>query len=156
MDPVTLAAAAVGLLVPFFKRVGEHVLDRAGSDLADAAASKVEALYERVKAKLSGDDYNATLLKGAEANPDSPSRQANLQGVLVEQIEQDKGFKAALERLVADAEAAGAVTIQATDAGAVAGRDFHMTAEGGGTNIGRDQVNYARPTSPPPTTRPER
>jgi hypothetical protein len=148
MDPVTLATAAVGLLVPFFKRLTEKVLDRAGSDLADAAEAKVEALYERVKAKFTGDDYTAALLQGAEANPDSPSRQANLQSALVEQLEEDEGFKVALERLVTDAEAAGAVQIEATDTGAVAGRDFHQTAQGGGTNIGRDQISYAPPPRP--------
>jgi hypothetical protein len=148
MDPVTLAAATVGLLVPFFKRLGEKVLDRAGSDLADVAAAKVEALYERVKAKLTGDDYNAALLKGVQADPDSSSKQANLQTVLVDQVQQDDGFRTALERLVAEAEAAGAVRIQASNTGAVAGRDFIQ--RGSGTNIGRDQVNYGdSPTERP-------
>jgi hypothetical protein len=152
MDPVTLATAAVTLLVPFFKRLGEKALDRAGGDLADAAEAKVEALYERIKAKLVGDDYNGALLQGVEADPDSPNRRANLQGALVEQLQQDEGFKAALERLVTEAQAAGAmVSIQASNTGAVAGRDFRQEVHGKGANIGRDQINYGRSSASPPS-----
>jgi hypothetical protein len=78
-DPVSLAAAAIGLLVPFLKKLGHKTLERVSDDLADAADAYVQGLYERVKAKLVGDEYTAGLLKGVEAQPDNQARQANLQ-----------------------------------------------------------------------------
>lgn len=151
MDPVTLAGLAVGLLVPFVKKLGEKVADRISDGLADAADGKVRALYEQVRAKLAKDRYTAELLEGVEAEPDSGLRRTNLEATLAEELGKDEGFASAVEQLVAEAQQAGAVVvpIQAGDTGAIAGRDF---VQRGGTNIGRDQVNYG--TSPPvPPTR---
>jgi hypothetical protein len=148
VDPVSLAVGAVQLLVPFFRSLGDKLLGRVADDLSEAAAARVDALYERIKGALSPDPYDTALLEGAKAQPDDQTRQRNLQGVLVKYATEDDAFAADLAQLIAEAEDAGAVKIQVQDSGAFAGRDFKQI---GNTNIGRDQINNPSPTIQPPS-----
>jgi hypothetical protein len=113
MDPTTLAAAAVGLLGPFFTKAAENI--------ADTATEKIGALYQAVKAKFHGDAYQQAVLQGAEERPESQARLSALEGLLAETLEQDPEFAATLIRLVEETQ-----SIQVTDSGAVAGRDVTM------------------------------
>lgn len=150
MDPVSLAVAAVELLIPFFRRVHDKVLDRFATDISDAVAAKAEVLYGRLRTALSGDPYDIALLEGARAEPDDQARLANLQAALVKRATEDDAFAAQLSELVAEAERSGAVRIQVRDAGAFAGRDFNQV---GVTNIGRDQINHPSSPEPPRSAR---
>jgi hypothetical protein len=134
MDPITLAGAALGLLTPFFKKLGEKVMDAA----AGAAVDKVQALYERIRARLGGDPYDTQLLAGVEADPDSGSRQRNLRDRLQELLESDPEFRSEVEGLVADATTAGATVVTANASGVTAGGNVAMTA--GGDAVGRDKI----------------
>jgi hypothetical protein len=147
-DPMSLAGAAVGLMVLYLKKLAGRTVERVGDDLDDATDAKVQALYERVKAKLLGDEYAAGLFKGVEAQPDSQPRQVNLQTMLAETLERDQEFADAIAQLVQQIQQTKVVTIQADDSGVVAGRDVHMRVDGGGSVIGRDQISHG--TSPPP------
>jgi hypothetical protein len=157
MEPLSLAAAAVGLLAPYLQQTAGVLADRAGQAIADAALPKVKALYERVRAKLTPGSYQGALLDGVQEAPEDPGRQEILKAELAKVIRQDPEFAAELERLVTEAQAAGGVRITATDAGVVAGRDVHQQAGGdvvgrdkiGGDQVGRDKISYA----PPPTER---
>jgi hypothetical protein len=126
VDPLSLAAAAVGLLVPLFKPTADKLAERAGDAIADTALPKVKALYNRVRAKLAPGSYQGVLLDGVQAEPDDAGRQEILKAELAKLIAQDKEFAADLERLVEEAERAGGVQITATDAGVVTGRDANL------------------------------
>ncbi len=126
MEPLSLAAAALALLVPFFKQAAGKLAERAGEAVADTALPKVRALYERVRAKLAPGSYEGALLDGVQAEPDDAGRQEILKAELAKVIADDRGFATELGRLVDEAEKAGGVQIVATDTGVVAGRDVHQ------------------------------
>jgi hypothetical protein len=146
VDPLSLAAVAVGLLVPLFKQTADKLAERAGEAIADAALPKLKALYDRVRAKLAPGSYQAALLDGVEAEPDDPARQEVLKAELAKLLREDRQFAADLERLVGEAEAAGGARITATDTGVVAGRDAHLHGQ---YVSGRD-MTVGSPTEPPP------
>ena len=148
MDPLSLAAVAVGLLVPLFRQTADKLAERAGEAIADAALPKLKALYDRVRAKLAPGSYQAVLLDGVETEPDDPARQEVLKAELAKLLRQDRQFAADLERLVgeAEAEAAGGARITATDTGVVAGRDAHLRGQ---YVAGRD-MTVGPPTDPEP------
>jgi hypothetical protein len=125
IEPISLAAMTVTLLVPFLQRIGERVADHASDALADAAVPAVKRLYQTLKAKLSPGSYAANQLQGVEERPDSEGRQQALATALAEALAADQELAAQVERLVDEARAAGA-QVNARDAGVVAGRDVHQ------------------------------
>jgi hypothetical protein len=157
MDPFSLAAAAVALLVPFFRETASGIAERTGEMIAESALPKVKALYARVRAKLGPGSYRGALLDGVQEDPDDTGRQQILKTELAKVIGEDHEFATELARLVNDAQAAGGVQIKADGAGVVAGRDVHQWAGGdvvagdkvGGDKVGHDKITYA----PPPTER---
>jgi hypothetical protein len=126
MDPLSLAAAAVGLLVPYFRQAAGKIAERAGERLADSTLAGLRSLYERVRAGLVPGSYRGGLLEGVQAEPDDPGLQEVLKLELAKLIAADPQFAEELERLVAHAEQAGAVRITASDSGMVAGRDVQQ------------------------------
>jgi len=146
VEPLSLAAAAVGLLVPYFQQAAGQVAERAGEALADAGLSKVKALYARVRAKLAPGSYRGALLEGVQAEPEDPGRLEILQAELAKLIAADPQFAGELERLVADAEQAGAVRVTAIGSGMVAGRDVHQR---GRYAAGRDMTISSPPSKQP-------
>jgi hypothetical protein len=126
MDPITLAAAAVSMLVPFLVRVGGHVVDRSSEKLGDAAMEKLTELYEAFRARFRNDSYATALLRGVEDEPASTSRQQALELLIRDVVAQDQAFAQQLERLVHEAEAVGGTQLLVRDAGAVAGRDVYQ------------------------------
>ncbi|MCT9078534.1 hypothetical protein [Streptomyces fulvoviolaceus] len=97
--------------------------ERTADALSDSAFPKVQRLYQAVKNKLAPGSYSGNVLEGAEDRPDSESRRQALSAALAEELEDDPAFAAEVERLVAEAEGAGA-RVTAVDSGATAGRDF--------------------------------
>lgn len=126
MDPVTLAAAAVALLGPFLRQVGEQTADSVSHAVSDAAVPAIKRLYRALRARLRPGTYAGGQLDGVEERPDSESRQQALQAALAEELEADPAFAREVEALVAEAQAAGGVEITAEGSGAVAGRDVHQ------------------------------
>jgi len=135
MDPVTLASTAVGLLVPVLKSFGDKIVDAGG----DAAVTKIRALYERIKRRLTGDPYDEQLLDGVAADPRSESRARNLRDRIAELMEADAEFRAEVEALVQDAERAGATAVSAAGSGITAGGNVSQVA--GGDAVGRDKIS---------------
>lgn len=140
MEPVSLATAVVALLVPFVKGTVAKLADRAGERVADATVDASRQLYERVRARLSGDAYNEQQLAGVQADPDSPVRRRNLEATLAELFVRDADFADEVARLVEQGAAGGGVSVHATDTGVAAGGNVTMTA--GGDAVGRDKVGY--------------
>jgi len=146
VEPLSLAAAAVGLLVPYFQQAAGRLAERAGEAIADATLARVEALYQRLRAVLAPGSYRGALLDGVQAEPDDPGRQEILKAELARLITADPQFAGQLERLVADAEQAGAVRVTATNSGMVAGRDVRQR---GRYVAGRDMTISSPPSEQP-------
>ncbi len=142
IEPISLAAATVSLLVPLLQRLGGRVADRASDALADAAVPAVKRLYQTLKERLRPGSYAGNQLQGVEERPDSEGRQQALRTALAEELAADQELAAQVERLVDEARAAGA-HINARDAGVVAGRDVHQHGQ---YVAGRDlQIGGAEP-----------
>ena len=135
MDPITLAAATVGVLAPYLGQIAGGGLARIGEVVTDGAGHRVAELYRAVRDRVTGSTYEEAVLDGAEAQPENEGRVSALQNVLAELIESDADFAASLESLVQQAQEAGARRLQVTDSGAVAGGDVNQA----GTYVaGRD------------------
>ncbi|HEU5027148.1 MAG TPA: hypothetical protein VFV01_19680 [Spirillospora sp.] len=135
MEPVTLAAAAVGALVPYLGQMAEGGLARLGEAASDGVSQRIAELYRTIRGRIAGARYEETILEGAEAQPENEGRRAALQNVLTELIDADPEFATRLERLVEELKAVEARHLQVADSGAVAGNDLHQT----GTYVaGRD------------------
>jgi hypothetical protein len=151
MDPVTLAAAAVGLLGPFLRSIGDKTAEKTAEEvsqtLSERAVPAVKRLFKALKEKLRPGSYAGNQLEGVEEKPDSDTRRQALTDALAEELEADPAFAAEVEGLVNEAEAAGGVQVTATDAGVVAGGDVHQS----GTYVaGRDMTIGGAPPPPPP------
>ncbi|MDX6740847.1 hypothetical protein [Actinocorallia sp. A-T 12471] len=135
MEPVTLAAAAVGILAPYLGQIAGGGLARIGETATDRASQRVTDLYRAIRARVTGQPYEEAILDGAEAQPDSEARRTTLQNALAELLAADPDFAATLTPLVNAAKAEGPRHVQASQSGAVAGGDVHQS----GTYVaGRD------------------
>jgi cation diffusion facilitator CzcD-associated flavoprotein CzcO len=146
MDPGVLATSAIAFLVPYLAKAGKAVMDRIGNDVAEAASSRVDALYQAIKRRLGGDDYGSQSLKRLEEKPDLEERQAALKGVLKEQFSADTEFRTTMERLVAEAQRAAGTTgptIVVSGSGAAATQGG-VAAGQGSQAAGGNIVNYGR------------
>jgi hypothetical protein len=157
MDPLSLATAAVSLIVPVLGRAAGHIANRVGDDLGEAVTARLERLYEAIKARLAPGSYADGALQRLEEQPDNERRKAALQDGLTELIEADPAFGKELLELIRAAEAAGGrEVVQIMDAGAISiGGDVKMR----GTNVaGRDMTVQGAPRPgdeqhPPPADR---
>jgi hypothetical protein len=137
MDPTSLAASAVSLLVPYLARIGGQVVEHVGSDLSQIAIERLEQLYQRIKRKVAGDRFAEPALERLEQRPGSEVQQASLGEILGEMVSTDPIFATELAALVHQAQRTPGLAItQISDAGAVAaGGNIHMQ----GINVaGRD------------------
>jgi hypothetical protein len=135
MDPMSLAIQAVGLLAPFLGTAGNRLAERVG----DAAATRLERLYDKVRTGMARDHLSRTTLEQLRKTPDNEQAQGAAQYALAQAIEKDQEFAAVLAQLVEEARSAGGVDIaQIRDAGAVAIRgDVRMQGE---HVAGRDMI----------------
>ena len=132
MDPVTLAGAVVGLVLPYLKRVGENLADAA----ADATLPAAKRLFGALKERLGGGSYQESQLEAVSERPESEGRAKALEAALVELFEERPEIARELEPFVKEAEAEAGVSFTAQDSGAVAGRDVNIQ---GKFAAGRDQ-----------------
>jgi hypothetical protein len=112
MDPVSLAGAAVALLVPYLLRLGGKTIDKASEQLAEAALPALGRLYQAMKRRLVPGTYAGSQLAGVEEHPEREGRQQALVSTLAETLEEDAGFAAELAQLVTDAQAAVGVQVK--------------------------------------------
>jgi hypothetical protein len=134
MDPVTLAGAAVGLMVPYIKQLTGRFSETAGEKLAETAIAPLARLLSGVRTRFENnrDSYAKTQLEAVSARPENTGRQEGLRTALIEVLQEDQDFAAQLERLVAEAQ-------QATGWQAVVGGVQGTAAIGG--NV-RQQASY--------------
>ncbi len=103
MDSSFIAGAVVDLLAPYLAKLAGMVVEDAGQALWE----KTKAIYETLKARLSGDDYARETLERLEAEPQAAGRQKAMTAVLEEKVAADPELAKMLQELVAGAEEAG-------------------------------------------------
>jgi hypothetical protein len=136
-DPSTLASQALPMLVIYLRHVGGRFADRVASDLDDLVLGKLTALYDRVKAKVTGESFAKQTLERLEQEPESPQRQGAFENVLAEVVQSDPSFAAVLAGLLEDARHAGGPTLTRIEQSGATSIHGDITMEG--TNVaGRD------------------
>lgn len=150
LDGSTLTSQAVPLIVSYLRHVGGRLAGRVASDLDEAVQGKLATIYERVKARLTGESYAGQALERLEQEPENTHRQGALEDALVEVVRGDSSFAEVLAGLLEDARRAagptltrieqsgvtsihGDITLEGTN---VAGRDLHV----GEQRLGRDST----------------
>jgi hypothetical protein len=147
VDPAAAAAATVALLVPYLGQLGGHLAGRVATELTEAVMVRLDHLYDRIKARFSGDRAAGRALQRLEERPQDQLRQASLQDVLAEAVEADPRFAAELAEMVGKIQAMAptlAMTqVSISESGATAfGGDVRMSGE---TVAGRDiTINEGR------------
>ena len=101
MDAITLAGAAVALVVPFLAEGGKELAKKVGGE----AGERIVQLYDEIKAKLTGGGAEA--LTDLEKQPEDADSQAALRVQLKKALEADPAFRAELATLVAEIKAKG-------------------------------------------------
>ncbi|WP_433330200.1 hypothetical protein [Spirillospora sp. CA-294931] len=139
MEPITLAAATIGVLVPYLGQIAGGGLARIGETATDSASQRVTELYRAIRTRVTGASYEEAILDGAEEQPENEARRAALQNVLAELIQNDPDFAETLSELVKGTTEIR--PIQVTDSGAVAANDFHQS----GTYVAGRDLNLGNP-----------
>ncbi len=98
----TIAAGALTILGPYLVEGGKSFAKKAG----EALEAKAEALYRSIKNKFAGDNDAEQTLALVEAKPESKPRQASLEELLLEKMQDDSDFTELINRLVQEAQAA--------------------------------------------------
>ena len=139
-DPAMLASQALPFLLTYLRHVGGRLADHVAGDLDDLVVGKLTAVYDRVRAKVTGDSYAEQALERLEQEPENVRRQGAFEDALMEVMDRDPSFSAALAGLLEDArQAAGPTLTRIEHSGAtsirgdlslegtnVAGRDLHI------------------------------
>jgi hypothetical protein len=136
-DPSTLASQALPLLVAYLRHVGGRLVDRVADDFDDLVLGKLTALYEQVKAKVTGESFAGQALERLEQEPENPRRQGAFEEVLAEVVHGDPSFAAVLAGLLEDARRTAGPTLTRIEQSGATSIHGDVTLEG--TNVaGRD------------------
>jgi hypothetical protein len=93
---------AVGYVGVYLTRKSLGLLARAGSEVDAVVDEKLGALYEWVKAKLTGSQASEASLNILEKEPEGENQQAVVSGQLSQALGDDADSKAQLQQLVAE------------------------------------------------------
>jgi hypothetical protein len=128
MDPITLSAAAVAALTPYFSKAVSAAGDKLASAAGEAAVKGVGRLYELLRHKVQGTGAEQPLQDLAQA-PADPDNQACLRKALRTLLTDDPAFAEQLKALLpTGAEGVGAI--------------FHNEIEGGVKNLAQGQTVF--------------
>ncbi|MCA1656227.1 MAG: hypothetical protein LC713_00655 [Actinobacteria bacterium] len=123
MDPATLAAAVLPLVLTWFRKKGEGVLDKAADSAGAAALDKLEKIYHAVLARFSADPFDEQVLDRVAEDPENGPRQKTFEAVLTERLGEDVDFAKVLEGLLQELSLSGGTSVVAIDTGIAAGGD---------------------------------
>jgi hypothetical protein len=131
MDPAELAAGAVSLLVAYFSRNKDELVDRAG----DAVVGGLGRLYRWIADLLRKEPRGEVALDALAETPEDARRQGAVEFVLTQLVERDEETAWQLTELVAAVGEQHDGGVRVTDSGAVSLGDQLIT----GTYVaGRD------------------
>lgn len=111
----TLASAAVSLLAPYLKSMGEALAKKAGEEIGKEAGStawdKAKDLYEAIRAKFSAQPSAVEALDNLAVSPGDVDRQAAVRNQLKKIMTSDEHFAKELANILKEAADAGADTV---------------------------------------------
>jgi hypothetical protein len=120
MEPISVAAAVVALLVPYLRHMGDRAADNMGDALGEAAMVKLAGLYRQVKARMASQPVAARALEDLEQRPSDDHCRVVFQGALADLMRSEPAFARALRRLVDDSARVGSPALaRIADSGAV-------------------------------------
>lgn len=135
MDPISfapLALSAWNLIVPYAKRLGAKLVEKAGESLPDV----VDKLWDAVKEKMESRAETKELPADLVAAPEDQAVQDAFQYQLKKLLENDEAFAYQLEILVNQAQQAAANMNTMEGDGAMAQGDHSVAAGKGGIYVG--------------------
>jgi hypothetical protein len=125
MDAVAIASiagAAVSLIVPFIKNIGESMTKKAGeaigTKIGDSAWAKAKQLHDTVKAKLCSQPDSMKVISALEKTPDDADAQAAVRFHLKQLMILDENFARELAVMLREASETGVDAV------------FHTTVSG--------------------------
>jgi hypothetical protein len=150
LEIALIAANLVGkILVPFFQRSAEKVVDDLGEAVSDDAANYAtgvaKTLWQRIRSRFSDDEQ--IILDRFEQKPEATEKL--LVDDLIEKLEADPEFASELEKLLQEDRGDGNVMQIFGDGGIVDARGAQVTH---GFIAG--YVGSVNPAQPPPTPGP--
>ena len=92
MEPITIAATAIGILGPFVAKGAEEFVKTAGKE----AYEKTKKLFATLKTRWSGDEEAMSTLTNFEKKPDR--YESVLKSILQEDLAKDPNFRTELAR----------------------------------------------------------
>lgn len=123
----SIASAAVSLLVPYLKGLGEELAKKAGGKIGETAGetalSKVKQLHSSIKAKFAAKPAAAEALDDLTKSPDDSDLQATVRTQLKKILSSDEDFAKELADLLKEAVDACAETV------------FHTSIQGDVQNL---------------------
>jgi hypothetical protein len=135
VDPVSLAAAAVPIMLAWLRKATGPVVDDIVDSTSAAAAAKLKQIYQAIKDRFAGDTFAEQALDRVGEDTESAPRQRTLEDVLAERLEKDPDFAHVLEGLIGELSPAEQASIVAINTGIAAGGDVTQS----GHNVaGRD------------------
>ena len=126
MDPVTIAATATALLLPYIKKGGEKFAETLGQKLPEGVSKVWHAITGKFKGKPAAEESAKDLITHASDEDNQAAFRKELRKIL----ESDSGFASELERLLL-AAGANVGPIVNTGSGAVATHRGVAAGEGG-------------------------
>jgi hypothetical protein len=121
MDPATIAAAVIPVVITWFGKAGKQLLDKTAQAASEGALEKIKQIYETIRSRFSGDAFADQALQRVGDDPDSVPRRKTLEAVLTERLGEDAEFAATLQGLIEELASAGGTSIVAIESGVVAG-----------------------------------
>jgi hypothetical protein len=140
LNPAALASQVLPMIVIYLRHIGGRIADHITDDLDDAVMNRLTAVYDSVKAKLTGGSFAGQALEHLEQEPENERRQGAFEAAMTEVIEGDPRFASMLARTLEETrrivgptltriEQSGATSIHGDvilEGTNVAGRDVHI------------------------------
>jgi uncharacterized protein YidB (DUF937 family) len=109
------SSAAISLLVPYVKHLGEELVKETGKKIGMEAGEvvwhKAKELYEIVKAKFVSTPESAEVLVALEDNPDDVVIQSDVRRLLEQMMISDKDFAMRIAGILEEVSKAGAGSV---------------------------------------------
>lgn len=144
MDPMTIAASAVQLLLPVFRRLHGRMTSTIEQDLGTVLDEQIDQLYELIKQRIAGESLAETAFSSVQERPENERDQGALQLALAHLLTEDSEFRAAVQELLSESRPSGPAIQSISDSGALSiGGELHIdgvNAAGRDIHTGDQQI----------------
>jgi hypothetical protein len=100
MDPTTIAASVVTLLVPYLKKAAEAFAGEAGKTAATFVQEKAATIWRRLRARFAGDEQAVEALNQFAGDPDAHKEEVEAQ--VAAKLADDKSLQDEFAAIIAE------------------------------------------------------